>query len=279
MIETHPKKYCMIKTEIIEALAGTWLCSYEAQVLFAIIRKTYGWELADGSRKTEDWISYSQLKEITGIRHDSHLSRTISSLISRSIVTKGGNKIGINKDVGSWLKLKEELPIGVRRHDIKKLPIGVTKNNIQIQELPIGVTNQKSYQSGYEELPRGADTKETTTKEIDKERTRKKTSVMECSEQKLWEIAVKFHVSIEDVKRQYGAVLLNAEKYKYTQIPQATENWVRMAIERGNIEPLCDLAYRALVHDTPEYLKKRDEIIKQAQEQEEMEYAERHRKT
>lgn len=144
-VETHPKSYCMIKDTLVETLAKTRLNAHETCVLFAVIRKTFGFVLKDGSRKTEDWISYSQIKELTEIMQDSHISRTIRGLVSRSILTKRGKKIGINKQIDSWLKL----PIGVRRHDGKKLPIGVTQ-----------VTNR-----GNSKLPNGADTTETLTTE------------------------------------------------------------------------------------------------------------------
>lgn len=144
-IETHPKTYCMIKTSIILALAKTHLSAYETMIIFAIIRKTYGWVEEGGGRKTHDWISYSQLKELTGITQDSHISRTIKLLTEKNIVTKGGKKIGINKNVDSWLKL----PKGVNTHHGKKLPKGVSE-----------VTK-----GGNSKLPKGADTIETYTKE------------------------------------------------------------------------------------------------------------------
>ena len=50
-----------IANEIVEFLAKTYLSSYESQVLWAIFRKTYGWQ------KKEDWITGSQLVEMTGI--------------------------------------------------------------------------------------------------------------------------------------------------------------------------------------------------------------------
>ena len=144
MTETHPKSYCMVKNSIIEALAKTRLSGYETSLLFAIIRKTYGFVLEDGSRKTSDWISLSQLKDLTGIR-ESHISRTTKMLVDRKILTKGGKKIGINKDISSWLNL----PKGVNSHHSKNLPKGVI-------ELTKG--GQSFTKGGIKYLPKGGDT-------------------------------------------------------------------------------------------------------------------------
>jgi len=63
-----------IANEIVEILAKTYLSSYESQVLWAIFRKTYGWH------KKEDWITNTQIAEMTGIA-ESHISRTLKKLI------------------------------------------------------------------------------------------------------------------------------------------------------------------------------------------------------
>jgi len=98
----------------------TNLSAYQGRILWAIFRRTYGFN------QKEDWISNSQLVQSTGI-FKGHVSRAIRELMARNIVTKRGNKIGFNKDYQQW----RELPIGVTRHDL--LPNGVTK-------LPNGVS-------------------------------------------------------------------------------------------------------------------------------------------
>jgi len=81
----------------------TNLSSYQWRILIAVWRKTYGW------KKKEDWISVSQLEEMTGIRK-SHVSRTKKELIARNIlVTNSGNKIGFNKDYQAWRELPNQV--------------------------------------------------------------------------------------------------------------------------------------------------------------------------
>lgn len=112
--------YFKIANEIVEALTRTNLSAYQSRILWAIFRKTYGF------KKKEDWVSNSQLVELTGL-HKQHIWRTLEELKNRNLVTKRGYFIGFNKDYQQW----RELPKGVTSHS--KLPIGVT-------QLPKGVT-------------------------------------------------------------------------------------------------------------------------------------------
>lgn len=105
-----------IANEIIEALAKIHLSGYESQVLWAIFRKTYGWH------KKEDWISNTQISNMTGIA-EAHVSRTIKILTQKNLIIKKSKKIGFQKDYDLWKKL----PKGVTSHCKKKLPKGVYK--------------------------------------------------------------------------------------------------------------------------------------------------------
>jgi len=135
-----------IANEIVEALAKIYLSSYESQVLWAIFRKTYGWH------KKEDWITNTQISDMTGIA-ESHISRTIKKLIQRKIIIKVDKKIAFQKDYDQWEKLPKQVTP-------KKLPI-------QDKKLPKQVI--KVTQTGIKKLPKQVYTKEkkeTTTKEI-----------------------------------------------------------------------------------------------------------------
>lgn len=90
--------YTRIANELMEALMKTNFNPYQIRILWAIWRITWGWH------KKEDWISNHQLVDMTGI-HKAHVSRTISQLITRKIVTKSGNKIAFNKDYQQWREL------------------------------------------------------------------------------------------------------------------------------------------------------------------------------
>lgn len=143
--------FTRIAHKTLENLCKINLSSYQTRVLFAIIRKTYGWN------KKEDFISISQLVEMTGI-HKAHVSRTKKELLQRKLVTASGNKIGFQKNSAIW----QELPSQVT---IKK----VTNSGLKVTNSGISVTS-----SGNKKLPRQADTiyikdnitKDTYTKDI-----------------------------------------------------------------------------------------------------------------
>ena len=134
-----------IANEIVEALAKIYLSSYESQVLWAIFRKTYGWH------KKEDWITNTQISDMTGIA-ESHISRTIKKLIQRKIIIRVDKKLAFQKDYDQWEKLPKQVTS-------KKLP----KQDKKLPKQVIKVT-----QTGIKKLPKQVDTKEkkeTITKE------------------------------------------------------------------------------------------------------------------
>jgi len=131
-------EFTRIANAIISALSRTKLNSEESRVLFAIISKTYGFQ------HSEDWVSNSQLEELTKI-HRSHCSRTVTRLRKRNIVTKTGNKIKLNKYFFNWISL---LP--------KQATVTKTGNK---DKLPKQATNVA--RTGTEVLPKQAYTKET----------------------------------------------------------------------------------------------------------------------
>ena len=145
-----------IANEIVEALAKIHLSSYESQVLWAIFRKTYGWH------KKEDWITNTQIADMTGIAV-SHISRTIKILIQKNLITKSGKKLAFQKDYDKWVKL----PKGVTSHHSKKLPKGDIK-------LPKGVTDITK--GGNKKIPKGVCTKE-TKETIQKKLLQKKSDI------------------------------------------------------------------------------------------------------
>lgn len=103
--------YTRIANEILEALAKINLSPYETRIIFIIWRKTYGYQ------KPEDWISWSQLKELTGISPP-HISRTLRRLFERKIVTKNGNKLGFNKDYKGYCELPKLVTVTSRGNSV-----------------------------------------------------------------------------------------------------------------------------------------------------------------
>lgn len=110
--------YTKIANELLEAIIGCYLSSYEKDVLLAIVRKTYGWG------KKDDWVAACQLSDLTGIPRP-HITRTVKKLQAKKIVTQTGNKIGVQKDYERWKVRWRKLPkqvTGVTQTGNKKLP-------------------------------------------------------------------------------------------------------------------------------------------------------------
>jgi phage replication O-like protein O len=88
-----------LANEILEALCRINLSAYETRTLFALWRKTYGWQ------KKEDSISVTQFQKLTGLKRQ-HQSRALKELETRKIVTRIGdgfiNTYRFNKDYTTW---------------------------------------------------------------------------------------------------------------------------------------------------------------------------------
>jgi len=84
-----------IANEIAEKFATINLSPYEWRMLWAVLRKTYGWH------KTLDFISISQLEAITGLDRR-NVSRAKRSLTEKNILVSDGYLIGLNKDYETW---------------------------------------------------------------------------------------------------------------------------------------------------------------------------------
>jgi len=118
-----------IANEIVEVLAKTYLSSYESQILWSIFRKTYGWH------KKEDWITGSQLVEMTGIAKG-HISRTLKKLTDRNMINKNGKKLSFQKDYDKWVKLPKQVTGGDWRNEDnwKSNPLKNIKQKILIRD-------------------------------------------------------------------------------------------------------------------------------------------------
>lgn len=83
--------YTKVANELLEAVMKINLSSYEFRVIMAIMRKTYGYS------KKQDYISLSQLEEITGIKA-CHVCRTLKKLKDKNMVISNSHLTGIQKD-------------------------------------------------------------------------------------------------------------------------------------------------------------------------------------
>jgi phage replication O-like protein O len=91
--------YLKIAHEIAEAFSRIRISGNEWRILWVILRKTYGWN------KKMDHISTTQFEKETGLKRR-HVSRALSSLIKRRIVTNNGDSFigtyGLQKDYSRW---------------------------------------------------------------------------------------------------------------------------------------------------------------------------------
>ena len=144
-----------LANEIVEALAHTQLSGYESRVLWALLRKTWGWveKTNDGKMKRDKKgkplkkktaiISSKDWTKLTGLNKH-NISRTLRGLELRQIVIKNdnNNEWGFQKDYDRWLEPIKRIVIkndntyfvikndnvfskndnGIREIDNKKIP-------------------------------------------------------------------------------------------------------------------------------------------------------------
>lgn len=94
----NPQKengYTAISNEILTSLVKACLLGSEYQIIFWIIRQTYGFQ------KKEDFISLSQFEKETNLSRPT-VVKTLKNLIFKKIITKENNKYKFNKDWEKW---------------------------------------------------------------------------------------------------------------------------------------------------------------------------------
>ena len=87
--------YTKIANDLLEAILLADLTLTQTKVLFAIIRKTYGFH------KKTDRISDRQISEMIGV-HRTHVCNVKNELLARKILCRDGLKIGLNNVISEW---------------------------------------------------------------------------------------------------------------------------------------------------------------------------------
>ncbi len=87
--------YTRVANELLDAMCRLHLTGNQWMVLHAIIRKTYGWQ------KEEDWISGSQIEEMTGLKRP-RVCEALHDLRARRIILRHGYRTGVQKDYTLW---------------------------------------------------------------------------------------------------------------------------------------------------------------------------------
>jgi len=96
--------FTMIANELLEAILGSGFSHREQSVIFAIIRKTYGYA------KKEDDMSASQIGALCGVARQ-HVTSTLNALAGRNVINKRAGKfgmvIGVQKDHRKWVSAEQ----------------------------------------------------------------------------------------------------------------------------------------------------------------------------
>jgi len=96
-----------IANDMEELLAKLKISNYESRFLWALFRKTYGFQ------KKEDRIALSQFSKMTNISSQ-HIARTKKKLLDKNIIFQHNGKIGIQTELSKWVLPNEVLPKQVR---------------------------------------------------------------------------------------------------------------------------------------------------------------------
>lgn len=108
----NPQKengYTAIANEILEKLVNTAILGSEYQIVFFVIRKTYGYQ------KKEDRISLTQFEKSTGLSRVT-VVKALKNLVSRKILVKTAKPTyRLNKDYETWVVKTAKL---VKHNDI-----------------------------------------------------------------------------------------------------------------------------------------------------------------
>ncbi len=139
-----------IANEILEHLVKMHLSPNQWQVLFCIIRKTYGFS------KKVDYIANFQIAESTGLCK-AVVSRALQSLGEIGLLNRKGKFIGFQKDWEKWGILAEQSTLGV------KLAVQQTNEKLAIQSTELAVSSTElAEQSTKVSSPRVAQKKKET---------------------------------------------------------------------------------------------------------------------
>ena len=91
-----PEGFLPIANRLAEEFAKINLSSYESRILWVVLRKTFGFH------RKKDFISVSQIQEISGLDRR-HASRAKKSLLKRNILVLDEKcRIGLHKNYEKW---------------------------------------------------------------------------------------------------------------------------------------------------------------------------------
>jgi len=98
------------------------LSGNDHQILWSVWRKTWCW------KKKSDWISLTQLEEMTGLSRVA-VCRSKKSLVSKKILLEIGKELAFNKNYEEWVVSKPILVSKTAMGSVKKVFGGSVKND------------------------------------------------------------------------------------------------------------------------------------------------------
>lgn len=147
--KAESKKVCTdgftaIPNELLFAMGQFGFTQRQYAVLIAVIQKTLSWH------KEMDWISNSQLCELTGINGEHKVSAVKNELFQMNVLIKKGRYFGINLVVSEWKKSslpekgnitqKGKFSLPEKGNEVYPKKVStketITKENINITPLP-----------------------------------------------------------------------------------------------------------------------------------------------
>ena len=134
--EPHPRDgHLRIPNEVAEALARLRLSGSQAQILWAVLRKTLGWQKLGEWRNEPYPISLTDFNEATGVSRSQAL-RDIEDLTKRRILNNQPRKgkapfLSLNLDVTSWKVRKpvSEMTLVSELTPVAEVTLGGVKND------------------------------------------------------------------------------------------------------------------------------------------------------
>jgi len=157
MASPQPDKYTKISNELAEAFFTRRISGREWQIIWVVLRKTWGFREASGDktkRKKMDAISKTQFAKLTGIPRQK-CQELVKRLVKKRVLIEGvthkGNTwlatYGFNKDYDQWVLPIKVTGTGVTHKGNGVLPIKV------IEVLPIKVTTKEKKENIQKKCP------------------------------------------------------------------------------------------------------------------------------
>jgi phage replication O-like protein O len=157
--------FTRIANELFEAILGFGFSHREQSVVFAIIRKTYGY-----GKKTDD-MSAAQIGAMCGLARQ-HVTTTLNALAARNVITKHqgtyGMIVGMQKDYRKWIvtEQRKSQQAGPEQSGDGSPELGLVPKQDMSQ-----IGTEGSPNSGQVDSPGSGHTKETLSKENHQKKT------------------------------------------------------------------------------------------------------------